>query len=600
MADAPKDPKPAAAPAAAAPKPSGGGGKKKKAKGKDDITSDIIEQPPIKYGHGADDRPARQDVRATERAARLKSLQADAGAALAPALAKLTGDVVRDDPILSALLRVESARQGLNRAVNSEAGGTRLAGAEEPSDVADHTVTERMRAVLAKDLAAMPAGTQARFIAAEEPDEEINTDVESGDEAVATYEAAYKDILVSQRPAMPVLRSLPSAAAEDDARVGEMARALLSGVDLPKRMAETAALIASEGGDMAAAASVGLRLVRDEAGRKRSPEEVAGLGRGRSRLVDAALGAFTGVEPSVILRAEGEEALADTFGPIEDDSEEESFGRRVATSWGSDPRAIPQGLLEDVLNPMDFTAAGEEEEEGEEIDTLREALMSPAERNSNSRRKVLKELIEAPQPIATRPAWPLYALIAGVDQVQQVTSGGMVASARCMVVVGNGMGGVGVGMVKHPEAEAATKKALARAIRDMVFVGSHKGQLYHDLIGKKNNVYVLLRTVPASAEIASGAPLIADVLELAGIERYSAKIIGSHKGRRNPYIVTQALFDAFNHHYPPEREAALRGMRPVWATADRVTRHNVYPQTSQGPRFPPANSRFQDTGRARA
>jgi small subunit ribosomal protein S5 len=169
-----------------------------------------------------------------------------------------------------------------------------------------------------------------------------------------------------------------------------------------------------------------------------------------------------------------------------------------------------------------------------------------------------------------------------------------------MVVVGNGMGGIGVGMMKHPDAEAAVKKALAKATRDMVHINSHKGALYHDLIGKKNNVYVIVRTLPSSVEVFKAAPLVSDILELAGINRYSAKIVGSHKGRRNPYIVTQAVFDAFNHHYPPEREAYIRGIRPVWATADRVTRHTVYPQNPRGPRFPPANSRIQDTGRARA
>ena len=90
------------------------------------------------------------------------------------------------------------------------------------------------------------------------------------------------------------------------------------------------------------------------------------------------------------------------------------------------------------------------------------------------------------------------------------------------------------------------------------------------------------------------APLIMDVFELAGIKRASAKIVGSH--RRSPYIVVQSLFDAFNHHYPPEAEAAMRGLRMQWSTADRLNPRTTFPfnPAKSGPRFktPPANARF--------
>ena len=110
--------------------------------------------------------------------------------------------------------------------------------------------------------------------------------------------------------------------------------------------------------------------------------------------------------------------------------------------------------------------------------------------------------------MVNRPLWPTYAMIAAVDQVAQVTAGGMISSTRCCIIVGNGMGGAGFGMGKHVEPFAATKMALARAQRDMIHVSTHKGQLYHDLIGKKNSVYVIIRTMPASSVACKGAPLI--------------------------------------------------------------------------------------------
>ena len=135
-------------------------------------------------------------------------------------------------------------------------------------------------------------------------------------------------------------------------------------------------------------------------------------------------------------------------------------------------------------------------------------IISLSRRILDEQRKSLRQLIERPLPMVNRPLWPTYAMIAAVDQVQQVISGGMIASTRCCIIVGNGMGGAGFGMGKHVEPFAATKMALARAQRDMIHVSTHKGQLYHDLIGKKNSVYVVIRTMPAASVACKGAPLI--------------------------------------------------------------------------------------------
>jgi small subunit ribosomal protein S5 len=216
--------------------------------------------------------------------------------------------------------------------------------------------------------------------------------------------------------------------------------------------------------------------------------------------------------------------------------------------------------------------------------------MTPEERILNDKRKELRAIIEAPVPVATRPIWPLYSLIVGADTVRLVTSGGVVDSMRCMVVVGNGHGGVGVGLAKHKDAFSATRRALEKAQRDMIHLATHNGCLFHDLLGKKNGVRVLLRANPATGGVLKGAPGIVDVLELAGVKSASAKIFGSH--RRSPYVVMQALFDAFNHHQSPEQQAAMRGLRLVRHTVDRVNPRVVYPFMAPGPRFPPANHRF--------
>lgn len=76
----------------------------------------------------------------------------------------------------------------------------------------------------------------------------------------------------------------------------------------------------------------------------------------------------------------------------------------------------------------------------------------------------------------------------------QTTPFGREGQYRVLLIVGNGHGAAGFGIGTHKDMETATKYALRRAVRDMVTVGSHNGQLYHDLMGKKNNHKVVIRS----------------------------------------------------------------------------------------------------------
>ncbi len=136
----------------------------------------------------------------------------------------------------------------------------------------------------------------------------------------------------------------------------------------------------------------------------------------------------------------------------------------------------------------------------------------------------------------------------------------------------------------------ATKIALANAQRDMIHISLHKKSLYHDLIGKKNNLLCILRTMPTAQGHNNAPPLLQDIFDIVGICNVSAKVVGGR--RREAYMVVQALFDAFHHHRPPEAEAFARGMRMQWMGADRHNPRNVYPFASQGPKYPAANERW--------
>jgi small subunit ribosomal protein S5 len=516
----------------------------------------------IKYGHGADDRPLRRTVRDTERRARLEALAA------AGALPKeLAGsNVVAADPVLRAVAHRESAKLADPLDPVSAKEGEPLAQLEEPEELAILALTRSEGKAFEPG---MPEEFRGRIaLVPSTYRDDVATDVSDNEGAGGSGGGGGDGGSSSSSSfarSVPVLPSLPYAA-ESDAQASEMAASLLKdfGAQQQSKLSQ----------------AISSLLPLDAAGQPIPPLEAAGLRDPRSRRGAEWYRRYT----HGLAEQSDDESRADRAA-FRDASE----GRVFTRPTGSDPANLPEGILNEFATPYDLYGH-EAEVIASEVETERELAMTAEERAINDERKKLRDIVEKPVPIATRPLWPLYGLLAGVDQVQQVTSGGMIASSRTMVVVGNNMGGVGFGMATHKEPFAATKAALLSAQRDMIHVATDRGSLYHDLIGKKNNVYVIIRALPSSSQALSAAPIIHDIFDLAGIKRASAKIVGSH--RRSNYTIVQALFDAFHHHYPPQRDAAMRGLRLTRTAADRVEPKTIYPFNSRGPRFPPANDRF--------
>lgn len=593
----------------------------------DKLREERVKSAPNIYLHGDKDRPLRQAVREAERADRFAALAEhgllpkDFATATSPSI-----NIIANDPILKAFARRESSVLVEKLGIGEGDGAKVIAGPakegeagpgiEEPHEISALVATRRFSPQVG---ASLPEEFRSRVVFEAIDDADAVLTDGSDDEALAESAKAEGGSANSiglnegnsikstsssssyKRPLQPILPSVPGAV-EAEAQAAEMAASLLKGNARKETGKEedgspSARLQAA----MGIAAKRALRIVYDPVtGAKRTPLQAAGLDDGSSfaareeakRRMREWKRYNLGLDPLDPHSVEGEQAAreAELTRLALLDTEE---GRKLNGPWGDDPTLLPDGVLEELANPYDFYGH-EAKEPSEEITTEREAAMTPEERTINAQRKKLRDLIEKPMPIATRPLWPLHGLIAGTDQVQQVVAGGMVASTRSMVVVGNQQGGVGFGMAKHKDAFQATKQALMNAQRDMIHIATHRGGFYHDLIGKKNNVMVIIRAQPASSHVFKGAPLIMDVFELAGITRASAKIVGSH--RRSPYVVTQALFDAFSHHYPPEAEATMRGLRMQWSTADRLNPRTSFPYAptgkGNGPRYQPANARF--------
>ena len=570
-----------AAKPAAPPSPSkGSSGKKKGGK----PAGPKMTQAKIFYGHGAQDRPSRSETRAADRAQR------------APAAAGGPSPLHESDPVLAGLL------EGASGTLSSPPDLARLVplmgGLEEPSDVGVVVATHRFGGVpkfseeFAGRVLAVPTQEDLHGLTDQEDEggPKAARRAEERREARAALHRARAPGTRLHVPA-PLLPYLPQGPqGEARGRAEEMAAQLLADDPaLARAQAATAAATAGDSSSSSSSSSFASPHLADEDGQLLPPTEAMGLYDGKLAGVLADLARGQRLAPS-----------AHDLG-LEEAAWDEEEGARISGALGGDSVGrIPRGILEEFATPLEFGGNGYRGSASRgsgssgwapaQAPSAREAAMSPEERVLNDKRKALRAVIEAPVPVATRPIWPLYSLVVGADTVRLVTAGGVVDSMRCMVVVGNGHGGIGVGLAKHGDAMNATRRALEKAARDMIHLSTHNGCLYHDLLGKKNGVRVLLRANPATGGALKGSPAVVDVLELAGLRSASAKIFGSH--RRSPYVVMQALFDAFNHHQSPEQEAAKRGLRLVRHTVDRVNPRTVYPFTSPGPRFPPANHRF--------
>jgi ribosomal protein S5 len=592
--------------------PSGGGGKKKK-KGpeKESVLPSKTDTTGQRYAYGDRDRPFRGTVRAEERAARAAALSAARAPPPPP-----SGEPMLDDPILAALL--ENAGGGMPGEPDFDLVAKELRGVEEPEDALVVEATRRF-----KNMPNWPAEVRGKIIAyPEEEDAEMETEVEGEDPKEGLRDSRALDDAVAARRRAPLFPFYPAEFESYDkgARLNDAEERFFEQLDIDeekykkKARADAAAQFAEQllkadpnlerarrHTAEAAAGGAGagsdpdsddeeVEMLVDHFGNLMTPEAAAGLPD--PRLGEVAARSLLGLP----LSNQHEELALETVGFYDRDENDKEVSLRLQGPSGDDPRMVPRGVLEELATPLLFESL----EPPPVDDSLRfasgvEATMTVEERAINARRLELRRVIEQPVPIATRPLWPLYAHIVGADIVRNVTNAGRVDSMRTMIVVGNGHGGVGLGVAKHKDASSAAREALNRAIRDMIHVDTHLGALHHDLIGKKNNVFVLIRALPATGSVLKGAPYVLDVLELAGIKRASAKIFGSH--RRLPYVVMQALFDAFNYHQSPEQEAVKRGLRLVRQTADRVNPATVYPNLPRGPRFPQANTkRFNRKG----
>ncbi len=152
-----------------------------------------------------------------------------------------------------------------------------------------------------------------------------------------------------------------------------------------------------------------------------------------------------------------------------------------------------------------------------------------------------------------------------VNRVAKVVKGGKRMSFSVLVVTGDGVGHVGVGLGKANEVPVAINKANASARKNLVTVRMAGTTIPHEIELKMGSARILLKpAAPGTGIIAGGSMRV--VLELAGIKDVLTKSLGTS----NKTNVARATVLALSRLKNPAEEIAKR-KPPVQQTGEVVT-----------------------------
>jgi small subunit ribosomal protein S5 len=127
-----------------------------------------------------------------------------------------------------------------------------------------------------------------------------------------------------------------------------------------------------------------------------------------------------------------------------------------------------------------------------------------------------------------------------IKRVSKKITGGNYVTFSALVVVGNRKGKVGIGLGRSLEVPPAIQKAISYAKKHLIDVPMRNKTIPHEVRIKFKAAKILLKPAPEGTGLKVGS-VARVILDLAGVENASGKIIGSRNQIVNTYAIMKAL-----------------------------------------------------------
>ena len=158
----------------------------------------------------------------------------------------------------------------------------------------------------------------------------------------------------------------------------------------------------------------------------------------------------------------------------------------------------------------------------------KERSKSFSRKNSKDRRKDKREKDEFDSKILD------------IARVARVVKGGRRFSFRTTVIAGDKKGRVGIGIGKGADVASGMNKATAKAKKNLIKVNIKNDTIPYEISEKYGAAKVFLKPAKKGRGVSAGGA-VRTVVELAGIENISAKILGSANKINNAKATLKAL-----------------------------------------------------------